>query len=76
MTIKSYLVFPHNGKKASLKKALEGLKWCEVKVAANEELLIMVAETDDEGDEEIFLNELDKLDGLEHYSLVSGFNEQ
>ncbi|MDH5381044.1 MAG: chaperone NapD [Cyclobacteriaceae bacterium] len=76
MVIKSYLVFPLQGQKNELQKQIEHLKWCEVVAAENKELLVIVAETESDEDEKNFLEELNNLKGLQHYSLVSGFNEK
>ena len=74
MSIKSYLVFPHKGKKQELESALGYLPWCDVIPAENKELLVVVAETKDEKDEEEFLDYVNKIDSLDHLSLVSGFD--
>jgi nitrate reductase NapAB chaperone NapD len=75
MAIKSYLAFPSKGQKQHLILALEQLTWCEVTPAENEDLLIVVAETSSKDDDEAFLESVNKIDSLDHITLVSGFDE-
>jgi nitrate reductase NapAB chaperone NapD len=75
MSIKSYLVFPHQGKMKALQNDLERLHWCEVIPAENEQLFVIVAETTTKDDEAQFLQTINKLRSLEHMTLVSGFDE-
>ena len=75
MAIKSYLAFPHRGKKETLLAELEQLRWCEVTPAENEELLVVVAETINKDDDEAFLEAVNQLNSLDHLTLVSGFDE-
>ena len=75
MMIKSYLVFPHRGEKEHLQMVLQNLHWCEVTPAENRELLVVVTETNSNEDEEEFLETINSLSGLDHITLVSGFDE-
>ena len=75
MAIKSYLAFPHQGEKETLINELQGLRWCDVIPAENKELIVIVAETTNKEDEEQFLEEMNQLVSLDHYTLVSGFDE-
>lgn len=75
MPIKSYLVFPHKGKKEGLTATLNQLTWCEVLPAKNKELLVLVTDTKNEQDEDNCLARINAIPELEHYTLVSGFNE-
>ena len=75
MAIKSYLVFPSKGQKQILIQALEQLHWCEVTPAENEDLLVVVAETSSKDDDESFMEAVNKLESLDHITLVSGFDE-
>jgi nitrate reductase NapAB chaperone NapD len=75
MPIKSYLVFPHEGKQKALKEALIKLSWCEVIPAENRNLLVLVTDTKDKEDEENCLLTINGLNSLEHMTLVSGFSD-
>lgn len=74
MPIKSYLVFPHSGQKEQLAQALEHHA-CSVIPAENKDLLIMVTDTQSEQDEEGLMQQLKEIKSLDHYTLVSGFND-
>lgn len=74
MAIKSYLVFPHQGKKESLITQLEALRWCDVIPAENKDLVVIVADTMDKNDEEEFIKKINELESMDHYTLVSGFD--
>ena len=76
MPIKSYLVFPHEGKKDSLVEILNQLDWCEVLPAENEALLVLVTDTANDQEEEVCLGKINDIPELEHYTLVSGFEEK
>ena len=76
MPVKSYIVFPHEGKKQELSKALSKLRWCEVLPAENEQLLVMVTDTSSDKEEEECLTQIQQIAELDHYTLVSGFEEQ
>jgi len=74
MPIKSYLAHPSKGKKEELSQAILALGNCEVVPSENEELLIVVTDTDTV-DEDIALKEkLDLLPNLELITLVTGYN--
>ena len=75
MPIKSYLVFPHEGKKDDLDQKLNALSWCESTPAENKELLVLVTDTINEKEEEHCMETINALPELEHYTLVSGFDE-
>lgn len=75
MPIKSYLVFPHKGKKKTLGEVLGNLSWCEILPAKNKELIVLVTDTKNEKEEEKCLSVLNAIPELDHFSLVSGFEE-
>ncbi len=74
MPIKSYLIFPHKGKKQELIDAL-GDQPCEIMPAKNRDLLVLVSDTKDEAEEETFLQKLSRMKSLDHFTLVAGFND-
>ncbi len=75
MPVKSYLVFPLKGKQSELNQSLSELPWCDVSIAENKELLVLVTDTENETEEEQCLQQLKKIEFLEHMTLVSGFEE-
>lgn len=75
MLIKSYLAFPHKGQKEILHSKLNELEWCEVIPAENENVLVIVTESSSIEEEETRLNILKEIKELDHFSMVSGFNE-
>lgn len=74
MPIKSYLVHPNLGKKQLLHTALSQMEQCEVIPAENENLLILVTETQNKTEEENLQERLSLLKDIKLMALVSGFN--
>ncbi len=74
MPIKSYLAHPHKGKKKYLQIALSALKECEVLPAENEEILIVVTETDSREAEDELKEKLEAIPSLKLLAMVSGFD--
>ena len=74
MPIKSYLAHPIDGKKENLINALNALGSCEVHPSENEELLILITDTQTVEEDIILKESIDALDSLKMLSLVSGFN--
>ena len=74
MPIKSYIVHPINGKRDELIECLSKLPECEVTLAKNDEILIMVSETENETQELELKQKLDAITSIKLLSLVSGFN--
>ncbi len=74
MPIKSYLVFPHSGQKDELVHALYDHN-CEVIPAENKDILIMVTDTESQQVEDDLIAKLKEIKSLDHYTLVSGFND-
>ncbi len=74
MPIKSYLAHPHMGKKSELIEALSSINECEVIPAQNEDLLIVVTDTQDKIEEDILKEKLDAIESLKLLAMVSGFN--
>ncbi|AIY14289.1 hypothetical protein [Cellulophaga baltica] len=74
MPIKSYLVHPILGKKEELMTALKGFGQCEVLPAENQNVLVLVTDTQDEKEEEILKEKIEALSSLKLLALVSGFN--
>ncbi|MBQ4802148.1 hypothetical protein J8L88_04715 [Aquimarina sp. MMG015] len=74
MPIKSYLAHPYQGKKDQLISALSSLENCEVIPAKNQELLIVVTDTNNSVQEDILREKLETISSLKLLAMVSGFN--
>ncbi len=74
MPIKSYLVHPHDGKKEELILALSDIKQCDVLPAQNQDVLILVTETENKAEEETLKQKLETIRSLKMLAMVSGFN--
>ncbi|MGX1930127.1 chaperone NapD [Flagellimonas sp. 2504JD4-2] len=74
MPIKSYLVHPTEGKKEALANELANMQHCEVVPAENEDVLILITETDSKQEEEELKQNLEKISDIKLMALVSGFN--
>ena len=74
MPIKSYLAYPLEGNKQTLIEALQAFDNCEVTPSENEELLIVVTDTETLEEDLILKEKIDAIESLKMLSLVSGFN--
>ncbi|MDY8134918.1 hypothetical protein [Aquimarina sp. 2201CG5-10] len=74
MPIKSYLAHPYKGRKEELIEALSTIHQCEVMPAQNQDVLILVTETENKTEEVILKEKLDTIDSLKLLAMVSGFN--
>ncbi len=74
MPIKSYLAHPHTGKKEILITAITSINNCEVFPAQNEDILVVVTETETDEDEEVLKEKLETISSMKLLAMVSGFN--
>ncbi|WP_412987710.1 hypothetical protein [Pontimicrobium sp. IMCC45349] len=74
MPIKSYIVHPVDGEKENLIKSLNAITECDVTPAENENILVLVTETQDENQETILKQKLEAISSIKLLALVSGFN--
>lgn len=74
MPIKSYLAHPQEGKKSELIQALTLISQCEIIPAENEDLLVVVTDTQDETEDKKLTEQIESIDSLKLLALVSGFN--
>ncbi len=74
MPIKSYLAHPYEGKKEELQKALSLINGCEVIPAENKNVLVVITETKDDGEDKSLKETIETLKSLKLLALVSGFN--
>jgi nitrate reductase NapAB chaperone NapD len=72
MPVFSYLAYPVAGSKQSLFNELSALNDCEVLLAEEEDVLILVTETTDENEEKELQNKLQKLASLQSLSMTFG----
>ena len=75
MIIKSYLVYPAEGQLETLSKTLNGMPNCEVVPSTNENLLVLVTESEDEAAESTLESNLKAIPTIQAMTLVSGHNE-
>ena len=73
MPVKSYLAYPHDGRKTELIQSLSALSGCEVIPAENHDLLVLVTETEDNFQEKELREKLDAIDSMKLLTMVSGF---
>lgn len=74
MPIKSYLAHPHDGQKKALIDALSALDNCEVIPAKNEDLLIVVTDTQTKAEEDNLKEKIEAIESLKLLAMVSGFD--
>ena len=75
MPIKSYLVYPTQGKQADLEAQLRTLPECEVLPATNHELLVLITDTNDETAEKVLETKLKEIETLQCLALVAGYSD-
>ncbi len=72
MPIFSYLVYPEKDKKQQLIKDLSSLEFCEIKIAENEDVLILFTDTPDEETNKSLQDKIKELDSLQSLSMTFG----
>jgi len=75
MPIMSYLAYPAEGRKEELLAALESIPQCEVRVAADQDLLVLVTDTGGTEEERALTDRLHGLESLALLALVAGFDD-
>ncbi|WP_276392173.1 chaperone NapD [Eudoraea chungangensis] len=74
MPIKSYLVHPQESKKHAVIEMLSRMQQCDVVVAENENILVLVTETESKEEEANLKEALEKIGDIKLMALVSGFD--
>ncbi len=74
MPIKSYLAHPHEGRKNELIEIISKLPFFEVTPAENQEIIIIVTDTETSVQEDKLKLTLEGIDSLNLLAMVSGFN--
>ncbi len=72
MPVFSYLAHPVAGATQELRKELQGLDHCQVIVADNEEILILVTDAPDEDTEKDLQAKLKEINALQRLSMTFG----
>ncbi len=72
MPIFSYLVYPEKDKKQQLIEDLTSLEFCEIKIAENEDVLILFTDTPDEETNKDLQERIKELDSLQSLSMTFG----
>lgn len=75
MPIISYLAYPKAGAKAELLKELTALAYCEATPAENEDLLILLTDTPDDGAEKALQERLKALRSLQSLGMTFGHTD-
>ncbi|EAR02369.1 hypothetical protein [Maribacter sp. HTCC2170] len=74
MPIISYLAHPQEGKKSELYDKLSLMENCEVIPAENENLLIVITDTETDIEENILKEKIETIQSLKLLAMVSGFD--
>lgn len=74
MPIKSYLAYPLEGEKEALIKELRSVENVEITPGQNEDVVIVVTDTEDNKEEDVLKEKLEALNSLKLLAMVSGFN--
>ncbi len=72
MPIFSYLVYPEKDKKQQLIDDLSSLEFCEIKIAENQDVLILFTDTPDEETNKALQDKIKELDSLQSLSMTFG----
>ena len=73
MPIKSYIIIPQQEQKQALIDEITGMEGCEIHPAENQEVLVLVTDTETEHDDKVLLGQIEANKRIKHISLVSGY---
>mgnify|MGYP003691452369 CR=1 FL=1 len=73
MPIKSFIAFPAQNQKEQMITDLSAMEECEVLPAKNEEVVILVTDTNSEEEEKALINTINDLPTVDQISMVSGY---
>lgn len=74
MPIKSYLIHSVDGKREKLTEILSKMQYCEVNPSTNNEVLILVTDTETIAAEQELETQLQSIIEIKNMALVSGFD--
>ena len=72
MPVLSFLAYPENNMKEQLIKDLSALDYCDIKVADNDDVLILITDTPDEETNKELLTTIKNLASLQSLSMTFG----
>jgi hypothetical protein len=75
MPIKSYLAYPMRGRRDDVADAVRALPGCQVILAVDRDLLVVVTDTPDEATEDVLQQALARVEFLEGLALVAGLGD-
>ena len=75
MIIKSYLVYPVEGCLEEVSASLSQMDRCEIVPSTNENVIVLVTESDDEASDSALEAEIRQLANVQALTLVTGHNE-
>ncbi len=73
MPIKSYIIIPQPEQKRHLINEIGKLEGCEIHPAENQEVLVLVTDTETEYEDKVLLEQIESNRNIKHISLVSGY---
>ncbi|WP_420316147.1 chaperone NapD [Ekhidna sp.] len=73
MPIKSYIIIPQSDQKQRLVEEISQLDGCEIHPAENQEVLVLVTDTDSENEDKRLFTQIESNQNIKHISLVSGY---
>lgn len=76
MPVCSYLVFPQPGRLQEIAEQLDTFAECTTEKAQEGELLILLTDTDSEGEEQVLQQQLKDIDGIQCLVLTFGALEE
>jgi len=75
MPIKSYLVHPTEGQMQKALEVISTMEGCEAIPAQNKNLIVLVTDTSSKQADTELLEQLSRLESIQHFSLVAGYND-
>ncbi|WP_425391119.1 chaperone NapD [Ekhidna sp.] len=73
MPVKSYIIIPQSDQKQHLADEINKLNGCEIHPAENQEVLVLVTDTDNESEDKKLFAQIESNQNIKHISLVSGY---
>lgn len=73
MPVKSYIIIPQTGQMQQVVNEISILEGCEIHPAENQDVLVLVTDTESEGDDKKLFVQIESNQNIKHISLVSGY---
>lgn len=73
MPVKSYIIIPQSDQKQRLIDEIGNMDGCEIHPAENQEVLVLVTDTENESDDKTLFAQIESNQNIKHISLVSGY---